>query len=289
MSVPKRILCSVLPLVLLFALTSPAIAEGNSTITEILRPSRVTRVATAVNHVTIIQFPEPVMSASIGSDLVRMEWNDNRVIIEPLKKGVETNLTVWTAQTRSIYEILPAGDPADMTFAIDEVFPAPPPPPPGPSPAEVQRATDQMLANALLNIKFIDSHKIKNSEDAATIRIKEVTEDSSSYYVHLQATNYSKFPYRLTPPTIAKIKPAFAENTPARYLRRQISNGTLQKFGTYSTETLPVHGSTLDSSDLAPGGATDWVVAINKPDRAPGVYLFNFPAGKSPVYAIAVF
>ena len=73
------------------------------------------------------------------------------------------------------------------------------------------------------------------------------------------------------------------------YLRKQISNQTLQKFGTYSTETLPVHGCTLDSRDLAPGDATEWVVAINKPDKAPGVYVFNFPPNKFPVYAIAVF
>ena len=89
------------------------------------------RVATALNHVSIIQFPEPILSAAIGSDGIRMEWHDNRMLIQPLKPGIATNLFVWTARTRTSYEILPGGDPALMSYLIDEVFPPPPPPPPG--------------------------------------------------------------------------------------------------------------------------------------------------------------
>ena len=282
MSTPKQFLSCFLPVALLFASIGAA-ASGNNTTIEVLQPSHVTRVATALNHVTVIQFPEPVVSASVGSELVRMEWHDNRVLIQPLKSNVETNMTVWTASTRSTYEILPAGNPDDMAYVIDEVFPTPPPPPPGPSPAEVQRATDATLANALTYIKFINNRMVKNSKKTATIRIKEVTEDSSSYYVHLAATNHSRFPFRLTPPTVAAIRPAFAENVPARYLRKQITKKTLAKFGLYNTETLTVHGSTLDSRDLASGGETEWVVAISKPARSPGIYLFTFVSERNPV------
>lgn len=288
MSTPKQFLSCFLPVALLFASIGAA-ASGNNTTIEVLQPSHVTRVATALNHVTVIQFPEPVVSASVGSELVRMEWHDNRVLIQPLKSNVETNMTVWTASTRSTYEILPAGNPDDMAYVIDEVFPTPPPPPPGPSPAEVQRATDATLANALTYIKFINNRMVKNSKKTATIRIKEVTEDSSSYYVHLAATNHSRFPFRLTPPTVAAIRPAFAENVPARYLRKQITKKTLAKFGLYNTETLTVHGSTLDSRDLASGGETEWVVAISKPARSPGIYLFTFVSERNPVDAIGIF
>ena len=288
MSTPKQFLSCFLPVALLFASIGAA-ASGNNTTIEVLQPSHVTRVATALNHVTVIQFPEPVVSASVGSELVRMEWHDNRVLIQPLKSNVETNMTVWTASTRSTYEILPAGNPDDMAYVIDEVFPTPPPPPPGPSPAEVQRATDATLANALTYIKFINNRMVKNSKKTATIRIKEVTEDSSSYYVHLAATNHSRFPFRLTPPTVAAIRPAFAENVPARYLRSRSPRKRWRSSDCITPRLLLSTDPRSTAAILASGGETEWVVAISKPARSPGIYLFTFVSERNPVDAIGIF
>jgi hypothetical protein len=288
MSASKQLISRILPAVLLLSLIGSASAQ-DTTVSETLRPSSVRRVATALNHVTIIQFPEPVLSASVGSDLVRMEWHDNRVLVQPLRANVDTNLTVWTANTRTTYEIQPAGKASEMTYVIDEVLPAPAPPPPEPSPVEVRRSTDRTLSSALMNLRIIDSHKIKNSKKTATIRVKEVTEDSTAYYVHLSAFNRGKLPYRLTEPTVAAIRPAFAEKIPEKYLRKQIKTTTLEKFGVYQSGTLSTHGSTLETRDLAPGDYYEWVVAIGKTGREPGIYLFNFESQKYPVYAITLF
>src|SRR5271157_1419884 len=130
-----------IPAVLISTLAFPGLIVAEQPISpQLLERSQVTRVATALNHVSIIQLPEPILSAAVGSDGIRMEWHDNRVLIEPLKPGVTTNLFVWTARTRTSYEILSAGDAAHMSYLIDEVFPPSLPPPPGPSPDEVRKA-----------------------------------------------------------------------------------------------------------------------------------------------------
>ena len=260
-----------------------------------LEPARVTRVATALNHVSIIQLPEPILSAAIGSDGIRMEWHDNRVLIQPLKPGIATNLFVWTARTRTSYEILPAGDPALMSYLIDEVFPPPPPAPAGPSPEEVQKATDAMVSNALLGTRAI-KYKSKARKHHVNIRLDNITEDDKAYYVHLSVRNLTTQPYRISDLQVESIEPTFSGAAPQKYLYQQISDEVLESFGMYSPHALQTHGSTLAMHDLLPGRNTNWVVAVNKPAKTPSILRFYFPmdsreTGKEPeiVHAVAIF
>ena len=155
MKLPTRILISAAMFLMLIGVSA---ADTHIT-TEVIQPGKVTRVATALNHVTIIELPEPVVSYSIGSDPIRVEYHDNRVLIKPTKPNVSTNLFVWTATSHSVYEILPAGDPAAMSYVLDQVFPAPPPAP-EPSREEVEKQTDTMYSSALANHRLIRSGKL---------------------------------------------------------------------------------------------------------------------------------
>src|SRR5437667_6872427 len=81
--------------------------------------SKVTRVETAMNHLTVIELAEPVTLAAAGSPLFKIERRDNKVFIQPLEEGSSTNLFVWTAAGRWSYELVPAVSPATMHFAND--------------------------------------------------------------------------------------------------------------------------------------------------------------------------
>src|SRR5437867_12266008 len=76
--------------------------------------AKVTRVETAMNHLTVIELAEPVTLAAAGSPLFKIERRDNKVFIQPLEDGSSTNLFVWTASRRWTYELLPAFPPATM-------------------------------------------------------------------------------------------------------------------------------------------------------------------------------
>ena len=87
--------------------------------------AKVTRVETAMNHLTVIELAEPVTMAAAGSPLFKIERRDNKVFIQPLEEGASTNLFVWTGSGRWNYELIPAASVQTMHFAIDQEI-APP-------------------------------------------------------------------------------------------------------------------------------------------------------------------
>src|SRR5437016_11501256 len=48
--------------------------------------AKVTRVETAMNHLTIIELAEPVTLAAAGSPSFKIERRDNKVFIQPLEE-----------------------------------------------------------------------------------------------------------------------------------------------------------------------------------------------------------
>src|SRR5215467_15770395 len=82
--------------------------------------NKVTRVATAVNHLTVIELAEPVTLAAAGSPSFKIERRENKVFIQPLEEGAATNLFVWTNSGRLNYELVPAASVETMHFVIDQ-------------------------------------------------------------------------------------------------------------------------------------------------------------------------
>jgi hypothetical protein len=270
---------------------------------EVIQPNKVERIATSLNHVTIIQLPEPVVSISVGSTLIRVEYHDNRVLIEPTKPNVSTNLFVWTANSNSVYEILPAGDAANMSYVLDKVFPVPPPPA-EPSLKEVEKQTDTMYSSALSNIRPIQSEKRPRGirfwyrhsgedrcEECVRLRVTRITEDSGSYFAYVVAENKSGHPYRLREANVTALRPSFSENLPARYMNEQISVDAMREIGSFFPEPLRTHGSTLNAPrDLKPGERAEWVVGFSKPGRTPAIYQLSLSDDeRHPVTATVVF
>src|SRR5437867_3963496 len=86
------------------------------------------RVTTALNHLTVLEFHEPVTMAAAGSADFQIERQESKVFVKPTRSGVSTDLFVWTASRRFVYE-LETQEVKNMNFAIDNPAPAPPPPP----------------------------------------------------------------------------------------------------------------------------------------------------------------
>jgi hypothetical protein len=300
MKLPPKSLLSV---AMFLGLIGSSVADTHIS-TEVIQPSKVERVATSLNHVTIIQLPEPVVSISIGSNLVRVEYHDNRVLIEPTKPNISTNLFVWTANSHSVYEIMPAGDPGTMSYMLDHVFPTQPPPP-DPSPEEIEKQSDTMYSGALAAFRPIQSDKLSHGtrfwdhfsgddhqcKDCVHLRVKRVTEDAGNYYIYVVAVNSASHPYRLRDATVTALRPTFSENIPARYMNQQISVDALREIGRYAPEPLRIHGSTLNAPrDLKPGERAEWIVGFTKPARTPAVYQLSLPDDEQhPVTATVVF
>ena len=59
---------------------------------------QIRHVETSMNHLTVLEFGEPVTTLAIGdADNFQIERHEDKVFIKPLQQGVSTNLFVWTA------------------------------------------------------------------------------------------------------------------------------------------------------------------------------------------------
>jgi len=161
-----------------------------------------------------------------------------------------------------------------------------------------------MYSSALANQRLIRSGKLPHGlrfwyrhsgedhcDECVQLRVTRITEDSSSYYVHVVAENKASHPYRLREAAVTALRPSFSENIPANYLNQQISVDALREMGSFAPESLRTHGSTLNAPrDLKAGERAEWIVGFAKPGRTPAVYQFSLPDDEQhPVTATVVF
>jgi hypothetical protein len=109
-----------MPMFTVLLLLALSAAPAQRIETQLPDHAKITRVETAMNHLTVIELAEPVTLAAAGSPLFNIERRENKVFIQPLEAGATTNLFVWTASGRWSYDLVPAASPATMHFAIDQ-------------------------------------------------------------------------------------------------------------------------------------------------------------------------
>src|SRR6516165_8221679 len=118
-------------------------------------PTEVMRVATALDHLTVLEFGEPVTMAAAGSAAFQIERHEDKVFIKPLKTGVSTDLFVWTASRRFAYELEAPGEVTHMNFVIENRIPAPKPVPD--TSARLEEIADMMFTRAFVGAERIDN------------------------------------------------------------------------------------------------------------------------------------
>ena len=114
-------------------------------------PTKVLRVETAKDHLTVIELSDAVTMVAVGNrSAFTIERRENKVFVTPTDEGARTNLFIWTSGGRYAYELVPAADIDQMHFAIDQVATAVISPAPAPPTAEVApRLPVEMLMEAM--------------------------------------------------------------------------------------------------------------------------------------------
>jgi hypothetical protein len=237
----------------------------------------ITKIHTALNHLTVIEMSEPVTMAAAGSDAFEIKRHGNRVFIEPARANVDTNLFLWTEHGESVYELEPAGEVNAMNVLIA------PKPQPQPSPAstdlrdsEIQKIADMVMTKALLQTQHISQRDTKPLHDAVTIQMEDVVHAKDSLYVRYTVVNDSKTPYRVLNPTVQAIRPAQSPVSLQTLTNSQLSDKTVSKLGLGQTTGVSVVHSEIEQEDVAPGTVATGVVAIRVESASPQVYRFVF-------------
>jgi hypothetical protein len=250
----------------------------------------VQKLATSLDHTSMVEFPDVVTAAVVGTEGVKMEFRDNVVILEPQKAGIQTNLLVWAAGKQLVYEVQPASPTSELPFVIRETFAPPPPPPTGPATVEATELRDAAHGEFLLSMRSITVCKETQNEKGVHMWAVQVGEDKYAYYVRMTAVNRTKRSYRIVTPSVSHIIPAFGAKITVKSVNQQLTPKQFSQIRLYDSVAVASHGSTLTSRDLEPKEAVTWVMAVSKAGHPVGIYQFSLPPdGKKRVQAAVVF
>ncbi len=236
--------------------------------------SNVVHVTTALNHLTVLEFHEPVAMAAAGSSDFQIERQENRVFVKPMKAGVSTDLFVWTASRRFAYELETTPEVKNMNFAIDNSTPTPPA-----VSAHVDEFTDMTLARAFLGTEQISTSRVRSLKNHVNVRFEQVFRTRTSLYIHYVIENNSKRPYQVAAPTAYQLQADHPAASLPSLARTQLDRQLLQKIGNVQELQLPVARTEAGAENLGPGEATHGVVAIRQDLNSPAIVQLVFDGG----------
>ena len=256
---------------------------------------RVVPIHTALDHLTVIEVGEPVVTVAAGSAAFKVEWRDNKVFIEPTEPGVSTNLFIWTASSRLNYEIESAGEVGKMDFAID--YPKPTPPATkvaNPSVSHV--GGGDPLARSyeigpMLGGRPVHSEYVRPSGHGVDVFLKDLFEQNGTLFIRYQIRNNSNNVYVPGLPRVFALRGVHSSQSLVGRENSQLSVPEAQRLKADGQAPLPVVDGKLRSAQLAPGEETVGVVEVKLPppsQKANALRIDFSQDGRGPVAAMLV-
>ena len=267
--------------VALVFLAACSVARAQTITHQPVNPNSVTRVATALNHISLIEMPEPITNAAMGSEDFRIEWHGNTVALKPLRQGQSTNLFIWTEHGQSSYEILAPAEVSAAAFVIDQTEGRPSSSKKTEaqtraSDSEIQKAADVLIAQTMLQSAPVNSHSVKDAKDHVNVRISEIVRDKDALYVRYIVSNPGQHAYRVSDPAVVTIVPASPGIVVSALKGTQLSSQKLTDLGVGSMTTVPIRETRLSSRDVNPGQSVEGVLCFKPTEDKPQIYRFVF-------------
>lgn len=240
-------------------------------------PLNPVHVATALNHLTVLEFYEPVTMAAVGSSDYQIERQEDKVFIKPTKSGASTDLFVWTASRRFVYELETTQEVKNMNVSIDNPLPPPPAVPPNSGfSAHVDDLADMMLTRAFLGAVDITPANARAPKSQVRVRIQQVFRTKTSIYVHYSIKNESRSAYHVATPDVLELQAGHSDLSLPSFAHKQLDPRLLENLSDLHSVSLPVPHAETASEDLAPGESTEGVVAIRQDLSSPAVVQLVF-------------
>lgn len=260
-------------LLALAALSSAA--WGQKVETHETNGQQVVHLKTALNHLTVIETNEPVMSVAVGSPTFKVEWRENKVFVEPTDANVATNLFVWTAAGRSNYELDPAGEVTQMDFAIDEPVPNPPSPSKASAASEGPSPGDLLLAAT--SVRFYGSAQPKGS---VIVYVTQVLEWGNEVFIRYTLQNHTRSVYSMQNPRVVLLSSPQYRVSLTALANAQLSSEVASHLKTGGEVFLETFDEEISATRIASGQQASGVIGIRLglPTPHASVLRLSFPA-----------
>lgn len=237
---------------------------------------RIVHIQTALNHLTVIEVGEPVVTVAAGSSAFKIEWRENKVFIQPTEPNVATNLFIWTASGRLNYELEPAGSIEAMDFAVDEpiVRPQVISVPAVNQTSEQKPATEPMLGGRPVRIG-----NFKEPKNRVIVLLKDVFQQNDQVFIRYSVWNGSQTAYVPGGPQVFMLDVPRSANL-GRIANYQLTADELKNLHSKGQKSLDLSNAQVRDTRIEPGNDTVGVVGVRLPDLKTGghtVLLLKFP------------
>ncbi|HEV2416442.1 MAG TPA: hypothetical protein VGX94_01425 [Terriglobia bacterium] len=262
--------------VVILALSLPLTLWAQTIETHASSQNQIVRVQTALNHLTVIQLAEPVLSVAAGSEAFKIEWRGNRVFVEPTAAGVSTNLFVWTKSGRENYELEPAGAIASMDFAID---PPAADPPAAPKPAAkviVPGNPMKLAAEAMLGGTPVRQESWKARKGHVQVMVRDLYEENGELDIRYSIENGTKKVYLPGTPQVVKIEPSLPSAALWRHAYAQLSDKAAQNLRPRSEAPMKVVTHETRAATVKPREVSVGVVGVELDGQFPAIIRLQF-------------
>ncbi len=266
-------------------------AYGQKIETQKADRTKITRLATTLNHLSVIEFNEAVKEVAVGSSNFKVEWRENKVFVQPLEPDAITNLFIWTASGRQSYELVRAGSVDEMHFAIDE-DPAETQPKradltPPPTPPEQPKVPAGMLMEST-PVKVIGT--AKNRKNVAVI-LEDIYQKDGRVYIRYAIENGGSRTYLPATPAVFALQSPRAAQSLVGLAHSQLAGDVQLRWK--DEAPVSVIQSEMQAPVVRPGQTAHGIVAFELPqDSGNGqrtVVALRFPEdGVNSVSAVLV-
>jgi hypothetical protein len=255
--------------------------------------TKVVRVETSPNHLTIIELGEPVTEVAAGSSSYKIEWRGNKVFVQPLDPDATTNLFIWTASGRLSYELVPAPSVQETIFAIDEE-PSPHeakaaiPEKPAEDPRAAQEAklaSEMLLASTPVRLAGEGKNRAR-----VEVILKDIYRKDNRVYIRYEIQNRGRSAYLPGAPGVFTLRSPRSSTSLYMLHESQLLGGGI-RISSRGQVPVTVLDSEVHPDAVAPGGAAWGLFGFECPPRTsgPAVVEFAFPSdGDREVSAVLV-
>ena len=276
-----------IPIITVFAVLA---AFGQKIETQKADRTKITRLATTQNHLSVIEFNEPVKEVAVGSSNFKVEWRENKVFVQPLEPNAATNLFIWTASGRQSYELMPAGSVDDMHFAIDEepIVTALKREDPLPPVIEQPKVPAGMLMEST-PVKVVGSSK---NHQRVEIVVQDVYRKDGRVYVRYAIVNGGRTVYLPAAPEVFALRSPRAPQSLVTLANSQLASDMQLRWK--DEAPVQVIHAELQAPVVRPGQTAHGLIAFELPAQSSGlgqrtVLKLAFPAdGADKVSAVLV-
>src|SRR5712692_350605 len=249
--------------------------------------NQIVHLHTALNHLTVIEVGEPVMSVAAGSPTFKVEWRENKVYFQPTEENISTNLFIWTASGRLNYELDPAGAVQQMDFAVD----GPPSEPPKPQATKVPDPSPaQSAMEVLLSGKPVRLDQSKRGKNKIEVVFRDVVPDGDRIFLRYAIRNKGTRPYMGRTPVVVSLNVKDLPEGLTGITTSQLSEQEAAHLKTSGQVPVEVVDGHIRTERLEPGQETQGIIEVKLPTMTGRrVLRFYFPAdAKSQISATLV-